>query len=140
MKLRVILLAAFIFALCAWASKKEAPQTVIKVLVTNQFDKPVENAEVILDFLGSKEVPMLKFRKKVHWEVHTNQEGKATFPPVPQGSVQLQVNKKNYQTWGDKVEATGDEKIVEIKLSPPQGQYSVHAPLKPADEPPKNPQ
>ncbi len=112
-----------------------APQTTIKVSVTNQFDKPVENAAVILDFLGSHQVMKLGKRKPIHWEVHTNLEGIAHFPPVPQGTVQLQVVTKQYQTFGQKFDIDTEEKTIDIKLNPPQKQYSAHPPLKPAKPP-----
>jgi len=134
MKSKLLLLAVFLLS-CFTLLAAEVPKTIIKIVVTNQFDKPVENAEVILDFLGPRQITKLNMKKKIHWEVHTNQEGLAHFPPVPEGSVQLQVNKKAYQTWGDKVELAGEEQTVAIKLAPPQSQYSAHPPLKPADSP-----
>jgi hypothetical protein len=112
------------------------PETTISVKVTNQFDKPVENAAVILDFLGSHQITKLGKRKPIHWEVRTNLEGVAHFPPVPQGSVQLQVVTKQYQTYGQKIDVDTEEKHLDIKLNAPQKQYSVHPPLKPADQPP----
>ena len=112
-----------------------APETTISVSVTNQFDKPVENAAVILDFLGSHQIVKLGKRKPVHWEVHTNMQGVAHFPPVPQGTIQLQVIKKEYQTFGNKFDVDTTEKKIDIKLNPPQSQYSAHPPLKPADAP-----
>jgi hypothetical protein len=130
-----LLLLCGVFELAA-----KSPQSTIKVSVKNQYDKPVENASVILDFLGSHQVTKLGKRKPIHWEVHTNQEGVAHFPPVPQGTVQLQVITKQYQTFGEKVEADEEEKTIEITLNPPQKQYSAHPPLKPADpqkQPPK---
>jgi hypothetical protein len=130
MKFAVLLLCCLVLF-----AAPEVAKTTIKIVVTNQFDKPVENAEVILDFLGPKQITRLNIKKKIHWEVHTNQEGIATFPPIPEGSVQLQVNKKTYQTWGDKVEIAGEKQTVAIKLAPPQSQYSAHPPLKPADAP-----
>src|SRR5579884_4142206 len=111
------------------------PQTTITVEVKNQFDKPVENAAVILDFLGSHQITKLGKRKPIHWEVHTNQEGIAHFPPVPHGTVQLQVIKQQYQTYGNKLDVDTDEKTVDITLNPPQKQYSAHPPLKPANPP-----
>jgi len=134
MKFASLLLA---LALCTGSSKASAPQTTIIVHVTNQHDKPVENAAVVLDFLGSHQITKLGKRKPIHWEVRTNLEGIAHFPPVPQGTVQLQVITKQYQTFGQKVDVDTDEKKLEIKLNSPQKQYSVHGPLKPADEPPK---
>lgn len=133
MKVRA-LLTAILLALCSMllaASK----QTTIKVEVKNQFDKPVENAAVILDFLGSHQITKLGKRKPIHWEVHTNQEGIAHFPPVPYGTVQLQIIKQQYQTYGKKIDVDTDEKTVDITLNPPQKQYSAHPPLKPAGPP-----
>jgi hypothetical protein len=116
--------------------RASTPETTITVSVTNQFDKPVENAAVILDFLGGHQVTKLGKRKPIHWEVRTNLEGVAHFPPVPQGTVQLQVITKQYQTFGKKIDLDTDEKKLDIKLNSPQKQYSVHGPLKPADQPP----
>ena len=114
-----------------------SPKTTLKIVVKNQFDKPVDNAAVILDFLGSRDAMKLGFHKKMHWELKTNQQGIAHFPPVPEGTVQLQVITKVYQTYGKKLDIEGEEKTIDITLNPPQTQYSAHPPLKPAD-PPKN--
>ena len=92
----------------------------------NQFDKPVENAAVILDFVGSHQIMKMGKRKPIHWEVHTNLQGLAHFPPVPQGTVQLQVIKSNYQTYGKKLDVDTPEKHIDITLNPPQKQYSAH--------------
>ena len=108
------------------------PQTTITVSVKNQFDKPVENAAVILEFLGSHQITKLGKRKPIHWEVRTNLHGIAHFPPVPQGTIQLQVVTKQYQTFGDKFDVDTEAKTIDIKLNPPQKQYSAHPPLKPA--------
>ena len=125
---------ALLLVLCA-AAVASAPQTTIMVKVKNQFDRPVDNAAVILDFLGSHQVMKLGKRKPIHWEVHTNLHGVAHFPPVPQGTVQVQVITKQYQTFGQKFDVDSEEKTIEVKLNPPQQQYSAHPPLKPADEP-----
>jgi hypothetical protein len=114
------------------ASKAE---TTITVSVRNQFDKPVGNAAVILDFLGSHQITKLGKRKPIHWEVHTNMQGIAHFPPIPQGTIQLQVIQSNYQTYGNKLDVDTEEKKIDITLEPPQKQYSAHPPLKPADAP-----
>jgi hypothetical protein len=110
-------------------------QTTISVVVQNEHEKPVANAAVILDFLGSRQVMKLGMKKPIHWEVHTNQEGKAHFPPVPEGTVQLQIITKTYQTYGEKIDIEGPEKVMNITLHPPQSQYSAHPPLKPKEDP-----
>ena len=135
-KHRVVILVALVlvFSLSLLAG---APQTVISVTITNPNDKPVDNAAVILDFLGSHQFTKLGKRKPIHWEVHTNQNGMAHFPEVPQGTIRLQVVAKDYQTFGNKYDIDAAEKMIEIKLNPPQEQYSAHPPLKPADAPSK---
>ena len=132
MKLRVILLFLVSASLTVMAS---APETTLTITVKNQFDKPVENASVILDFLGSHQVMKLGKRKATHWELHTNMEGVAHFPPIPQGTVQLQVITKKYQTFGNKFDLDTEAKTIDVKLNPPQQQYSAHPSLKPADPP-----
>lgn len=123
----------FLFSMTLAASSEK---TTIMVEVKNQFDKPVDNAAVILDFLGSHQITKLGMRKSMHWEVRTNQQGIAHFPPIPYGTVQVQVITKKYQTFGEKFDIDTEEKKIDVKLNPPQQQYSVHPPLKPA-EPPK---
>ncbi|MBV9612742.1 MAG: hypothetical protein JO091_09720 [Acidobacteriaceae bacterium] len=127
------LLFASLLGVCMLTAS--TPETTIMVSVTNEYDKPVDNAAVILDFLGSHQITKLGKRKPVHWEVHTNLQGVAHFPPVPQGTIQLQVIKKDYQTFGNKFDIDTAEKKIDIKLNPPQKQYSAHPALKPADEP-----
>ena len=121
------------FSLLLAASSQK---TTITVEVKNQFDKPVDNAAVILDFLGSHQVTKLGMRKAIHWEARTNEHGIAHFPPIPYGTVQVQVITKKYQTFGEKFDIDTEEKKIDVKLNPPQQQYSAHPPLKPA-EPPK---
>ncbi len=132
MKPRIILLVLLILSLTLMAS---VPETTLTISVTNEFDKPVENADVILDFLGSHQITKLGKRKPIHWEAHTNLQGIAHFPPIPQGTVQLQVITKKYQTFGKKFDIDSEAKTVDVKLNAPQQQYSAHPPLKPADAP-----
>jgi hypothetical protein len=127
---RFFLASALSTAILTAATEK----TALKVVLKNQYGKPVENAAVILDFLGSHNVTKLGKRNKIHWELRSNQEGIANFPPVPEGTVQLQVITQKYQTYGNKIELAGAEKTLEITLNPPQKQYSAHEPLKPKTE------
>jgi len=133
MQFRITLILALLALVAPMVAS--SPETTIRVVVKNQYEKPVENAAVILDFLGSHQIMKLGKRKPIHWEVKTNQEGVAHFPPVPEGTVQLQVINSRYQTYGKKMDFAGEEKTVEITLNPPQKQYSAHPPLKPAGAP-----
>lgn len=123
----------FLFSLTLAASSEK---TTITVEVKNQFDKPVDNAAVIVDFLGSHQITKLGMRKSMHWEARTNQQGIVHFPPIPYGKIQVQVITKKYQTFGEKFDIDTEERKIDVKLNPPQQQYSAHPPLKPA-EPPK---
>jgi uncharacterized GH25 family protein len=99
-----------------------ADMTRIHIHVVNDIGKPVGNAEVIVKFLESR---TLKVKKKESWELRTTQEGTVSLPSIPQGKVLIQINAKNYQTFGQTYDIAEDEKTVEIKLLPPQAQYST---------------
>jgi uncharacterized GH25 family protein len=120
--MKLVVIAVFVSLLLVAA----APQTAIRVTVKDQYDKPIDNAAVILDFLGSHQITKLGRRRQTHWEVHTNQDGLAHFPPVPQGTIQLQVVAKNHQTFGKKFDIATDQKTIDVKLNPPQKQYTAN--------------
>jgi hypothetical protein len=99
--------------------------TKLKVVVTNQDGRPVNRADVIVRFGGgSKTNP----KKKMHtaWELHSTTLGVAEVPEMPKGLIQVQVIAKGYQTFGHTFEVAEDERTIEVKLSPPQPQYSAH--------------
>jgi hypothetical protein len=52
--------------------------------------------------------------------------GIAKIPPIPQGKILIQVNAKGYQTYGKTHEVEEEEKTVEVRLNPPQPQFSAH--------------
>ena len=100
-------------------------KTKLAIHVVNQYDKPVSNASVIVRFKHSfNPIKMSKIRTS--WELRTSQEGMARIPSIPKGQVQIQIIAKNYQTFGQTFDVDEDEKTIEIKLNPPQKQYSAH--------------
>jgi hypothetical protein len=123
--LRALLPAALLFwALTLWA----ASETKIKVVVKTLAGRPVDLAEVVLRWHANAKHPRNSFGRNIHtqFESRTNQEGEVTFPGVPQGSIQIQINAHGYQTFGQLYDIDEEEKTVEIKLNPPQQQYSSH--------------
>jgi hypothetical protein len=70
----------------------------------------------------------VKFGKKIRttWEMRTNQEGLVKIPAIPKGKILIQVIAKGYQTYGQSFEVSEEAKTIEIKLNPPQQQYSSH--------------
>ena len=87
--------------------------------------KPVERASVIVKFRHGLNVNLKKIQTS--WETKTNQMGRVTLPSMPQGEVQIQIIAPNYQTFGDVFVTNQAEQTIEIKLYPPQPQYSEDA-------------
>ena len=102
-----------------------ADLTTLKIVVTTPSGKPVERAEVIVRFGGRS---VVKFGKMVRtsWEVRTTQQGVADIPEMPKGKIRVQVVAKGYQTFGQTFDVDEDQRTIEVKLNPPQDQYSAH--------------
>ena len=105
-----------------------AEMTKLTVQVKNDGGKPVDRASVIVRFVQGRNY--IKLGKKIRdtYELRTNQEGEASIPEIPQGTIRVQVIAKGYQTFGHDFEVNEAEKTLEIKLNPPQPQYSAHQP------------
>jgi hypothetical protein len=104
----------------------DPPMTSLRVEVKTLSDRPIDRASVVVKFVEGRS--KMKFGKKIvtTWEIRTNQEGVAKIPPIPQGKIQVQVIAKGYQTFGELIEVNEPEKTVEVKMKPPQQQYSAH--------------
>ena len=133
MRIRGQLLCALpVAALVLWALTAVAlcvaPETKITVVVKTLAGRPIDRAEVILRWKANAKPPRASFGRNVRtqFESRTNQDGEVTFPGVPQGSIQIQINAKGYQTYGAIQDIDDEEKTVEIKLNPPQQQYTSH--------------
>ncbi|MEX2262367.1 MAG: carboxypeptidase-like regulatory domain-containing protein [Bryobacteraceae bacterium] len=111
----------------AFALRADDPDlTKLSFVVTTLGGKPVDRASVVVKFVEGRSIA--KFGKKIRtsWQTRTNQEGKVTVPPIPQGKILVQVIAKGYQTFGEMYEVDEEEKTIEVKLNPPQAQYSSH--------------
>jgi len=100
--------------------------TTLTISVKNPEGKPVPHASVIVRFVKGHSVVKLGKSIRKEWELQTNQEGMAKIPPIPQGTILIQVIAKNYQTFGDNFDVDEEQKTIEIKLKPPQSQYTAH--------------
>ena len=99
--------ALLLCALTAWAA---VPMTKLNVQVTTQGGRPIDRADVVVRFVKGRSVMKLGKQIRTTWEMRTNQEGIA----------------KGYQTFGQTFDVSDAEKTLEIKLNPPQEQYSAH--------------
>ena len=104
----------------------QTAMTKLMVHVVNDSDKPVDRASVIVKFVQGRDY--IKLGKKIRdtYELRTNQEGEASLPEIPQGKILIQIIAKGYQTYGQTLDINEAERTVEIKLNPPQKQYSAH--------------
>jgi len=104
----------------------DPPMTRLRIEVTTLGGKPIERASVIVRFVEGRSVVKLGKKIRTNWETRTSSEGVARIPAIPQGKVLIQVIAKGYQTFGQQFEAEEEEKTIQIKLNPPQPQYSPH--------------
>jgi len=121
---------AFVLATALLASALLSPAgaqtTKLRIEVKNVDGKPIDRASVLVKFVEGRSIVKLGKKIRTSWELKTNQEGVASIPPIPQGQILVQVIAKHYQTFGQKFDVNEEEKTIEIKLKPPQSQYSAH--------------
>lgn len=104
----------------------DPPMTTLLIEVKTLGGNPVERASVVVRFVKGRAKMKLGKKIRTTWETRTNQEGVAKIPPVPQGQILVQVIAKGYQTFGQKFDVDEEEKTIQVKLNPPQAQYSSH--------------
>lgn len=112
--------------LTAAISAAAADMTKLSIEVKSDTGKPIDRASVIVRFVQGRNY--LKLGKKIRttYELRTNEEGEASIPEIPQGTIRVQVIAKGYQTFGQDFEVDAPEKTLAIKLNPPQPQYTAH--------------
>jgi hypothetical protein len=100
--------------------------TRLQVKVTNLDGKPIDRASVVINFVKGRSAVKMGKKMMTHWETRTNQDGIVKVPQIPQGEILIQVIAKGYQTFGQKFAVDEEDKTIEVKLNPPQPQYSAH--------------
>jgi 5-hydroxyisourate hydrolase-like protein (transthyretin family) len=124
--LRALLPLCFVFAAITLPAADPTKLTVH--VVSSATGKPVDRASVIVRFKSGIGVNLKKIQTS--WETKTNQEGIVTLPEMPQGKIQIQIIAQNYQTFGDTFTTDKPEQTIEIRINPPQPQYSEDAQTK----------
>jgi hypothetical protein len=105
----------------------DPPMTRLRIEVKNQAGAPIDRASVIVRFVHGRSYVKLGKKMRTTWETRTNQDGSVKIPPVPQGTILVQVIAKGYQTFGQNFDVNEEEKTLEVALNPPQDQYSAHS-------------
>src|SRR6266849_1645923 len=124
--LTVFIPLACLLLICDLGLRAAPPMTALTIEVKTLNGSPVDRAGVVVNFVRGR--AKMKLGKKIRktWEMRTNQEGMAKIPPIPQGQIRIQVIAKGYQTFGQVFDVDEPEKTIEVKLNPPQSQYSAH--------------
>jgi hypothetical protein len=81
---------------------------------------PIPNASVYLKYAEKR---FLRKDKKIEFSSKTNDEGKAVFPPVPEGRVLVQIVARGWKTYGKYHEIEGPKHTLEVKLQPVKRWY-----------------
>ena len=119
-----IVLALILVALPARPADDD--ETVLRIEVKTLGGAPIERANVIVRFLEGRSISKFGRRVRRNWDTRTNTEGVVKLPAIPQGKVLIQVTAKGFQTFGKEFEVLEPEKTIQIRLNPPQPQYSSH--------------
>ena len=122
--LRLFAVFATLIVVAGTAVPADLPMTKLRIEVKSLSGKPIERASVVVRFGEGRSIAKLGKKIVTSWEVRTNQEGVAKIPELPQGDIRVQVIASGYQTFGKTFEVNEPEKTLEIKLNPPQAQYS----------------
>jgi hypothetical protein len=102
------------------------PMTTLQIQVLSPGGRPVDRASVIVTFVKGRAKMKLYKKEMTHWELKSNQQGIAKIPPIPQGTIMVQIIASGYQTYGGQYDVDEAEKTVTIQLKDPQPQYSSH--------------
>ena len=124
----LLFVPALVLAFGATALLHAADTVKLTINVHTPGGHPIDRAEVIVRWHANKKHPAARYGRAVNttFETRTNQEGQASVPSIPQGSILIQVNAKGYQTFGKVFDIDEDEKTIDVPLNPPQQQYSAH--------------
>jgi hypothetical protein len=125
MRNRLLLLPALLVVVAA-GLRADPPMTKLTIQVTTEGGRPVDRASVVVKFVEGRSYIKLGKKIRTTFELRTNQEGQARIPTIPQGKILVQVIAKGYQTFGETFDVNEEEKTLEVKLNPPQNQYSAH--------------
>jgi hypothetical protein len=123
MRTRLLLLPALLLGASGLFADS---MTKLTIEVKTEGGRPIDRASVVVRFVEGRSVVKLGKKIRTTFELRTNQEGVAKIPSIPQGKIMVQVIAKGYQTYGQTFEVEEDEKTLEVKMNPPQPQYSAH--------------
>lgn len=122
MKRILISLAALLcVGLFAVAEEKDKYSDIVIKVLKEETGKPVRNATIVLHSLNGKGK-----QQKGGFGLKSDSEGRAAYNGVPYGRLRIQVIARGLQTFGEDFEIKEPQQEIQIKLKPPQEQYSIY--------------
>ncbi len=107
-----------LLSVCAMAADTASLNFVVTKVENG---KPVRNASVILHPVNKE-----GRQERGGLQLKTDADGKASIDGMPYGKLRVQVIAPKLQTFGHDYEINQPQQEIEIKLEPPQKQYSIY--------------
>ena len=122
------LTAGFLLALslliAAWPGPVQAapPERTDLTVIVKEADtgEPVFQARLTLQFNESGSAAKLRRGKNITYNAKTNAQGRYKFTGIPKGTIRLLVTADRHQSYGEELELTEDNQVIEVKLRKPQ--------------------
>jgi hypothetical protein len=118
------LLLALSLLVGAWPSPARAdpPERTDFTVVVKEADsgEPIFQARLTLQFNESGSAVKLRRGKNITYSAKTNAQGRYKFTGIPKGTIRLLVTADRHQSYGEELELTEDNQVIEVKLRKPQ--------------------
>ncbi len=118
------ILVALVFLITGWTVPARAAATEradFTVVVTEADDgEPIYQARLTLQFNESGSAVKLRRGKHITFSAKTNAQGRYKFIGIPKGTIRLLVTAEHHQSYGEELELTEDNQVIEVKLRKPQ--------------------
>jgi hypothetical protein len=118
------LLLALFLLMVAWPSpaRADSPERTDVTVVVKEADSgdPIFQARLTLQFNESGSAVKLRRGKGITYSAKTNAQGRYKFTGIPKGTIRLLVTADRHQSYGEELELTEDNQVIEVKLRKPQ--------------------
>jgi len=103
-------------------ARADSPERTDFTVVVKEADtgEPIYQARLTLQFNESGSAIKLRRGKQYTYTAKTNAQGRYKFTGIPKGTIRLLVTADQHQSYGEELELSEDNQLIEIKLRKPQ--------------------
>jgi len=103
-------------------ARADSPERADFTVVVKEAEsaEPIYQARLTLQFNESGSAVKLRRGKRYTYTAKTNAEGRYKFTSIPKGTIRLLVTADHRQSYGEELELTEDNQVIEVKLRKPQ--------------------